>query len=287
MKFCFPFRKVSTSNQSSEVIDPAIRDVKLSLQHIMSFLDLQSLGRSCCVSRKWKRAAYDEPQLWKSIIYRQIAFGNDKWAKCFGSGIIKDEPVGADFASLPWREVIEDFRNITKVFPMRKATDCLMLVRLPKTLNGGLSINSIGSLARRYFPDCDKGYRDLWSNTAQRLENQSISESYWVLMTKDILPESRWQSYPTQQQMVADLAEGSLKGYRVPGTLEAITCILSQYFDSRMRLFGHVPRTYTRCLEKIGGKQLVVGDFASDGLAVNRHYNDNLNVAIASLRKFS
>ena len=276
----------STVNQSSKAIDPAIRDVKLTLQHIMSFLDFQSVARCRIVSRAWKRAVDDIPGLWQSIIYRELAFGNDKWAQCFGPDVIKDEPVGEDFASLPWSEVIEDFRNIKKVFPERKATDSLMLVRLPKTLNGGLSINSLGTLATQHFPANVNGYRNIWANIVQQLGNQSISESYWVLMTKDVLPGSRSQSYPTQQQMVADLAEQSLRGYRVPGTLEAITCILSQYFDSSMRLFSDKPWTYTRCLENIGGYQLIVGGFAPAGLDVIYSYDVSGHVAVASLRKF-
>jgi hypothetical protein len=141
------------------------------------------------VSWTWKRAIDDAPELWQSIIYRQFAFGNDKWAQCFGADVIKDEPVGEDFASLPWREVIADFRNIKKVFPERKATDCLMLVRLPKTLNGALSINCLDALAKQHFPDNANRY--ISDEVVEKLGNQSINESYWVLMTKYVLPMSR------------------------------------------------------------------------------------------------
>jgi hypothetical protein len=205
---------ISTVNQSYEVIDPAIRDVKLTLQHIMSFLDSQSVARSREVSWTWKRAVDDIPGLWQSIIYRELAFGNDKWAQCFGPDVIKDEPVGEDYASLPWREVIEDFRNIKKVFPERKATDCLMLVRLPKTLNGGLSINCLGALAKLYFPDNAYGYRAIPCEIVHQLGNQSINESYWVLMTKYVLPTSRIGNFYNSRQAIAYLTHQSLGGYR-------------------------------------------------------------------------
>jgi hypothetical protein len=289
---------VNTVNQSSEAIDPAIRDVKHTLQHIMSFLDLQSLGRCCIVSKTWKRAVDDAPELWQSIIYRELAFGNDKWAHCFGPDVIKDEPFGEDFASLPWSEVIADFRNIKKVFPGRKATDCLMLVRLPKTLNGGLSINCLGALAKLYFRQNDDGYKSIAEFRGLHA-NRSIEKSYWVLMTKDVLPGSRNQSFIKQQQIVANLANQSLRGYRVPGALEAITCIFSQYFGSKIRLFSDKPETYTRCLDRTFthrfldrtfSDRLAVGGFAPAGLNVEDGFNDTDTseyVAVAALRKFS
>jgi hypothetical protein len=288
---------VSTVNQSFEAIDCAIRDVKLTLQHIMSFLDLQSLGRCCIVSKTWKRAVDDAPELWKSIIYRQLAFGNDKWAQCISPDVIKDEPVGEDFATLPWREVIADFRNIKKVFPGRKATDCLMLVRLPKTFNGHLCFNCLDLFARHRFRLSDDGYK-LITEFRGLHGNRSIEKSYWVLMTKDVLPGSRNQSYNTQHQMVANLAQQSLVGYRVPVALEAITCIFSQYFGSKIRLFSDRPNTYTRCLDRTVthylsrafGDQLAVGGFASTGLKVEAEFADTdatEYIAVAALRKFS
>src|ERR1700722_18043860 len=109
--------------------------------------------------------------------------------------------------------IIEDYRRFKSVFPGKSAKDSLMLVRLPKTLNGQLTLKSLGELAKRYFQDSDTGYRFIWPAITHELENKSIDKSRWVLMTKDALPRSRGISYAKQKDIVDDLAKKALIGY--------------------------------------------------------------------------
>lgn len=156
-----------------------------------------------------------------------------------------------------------------------------MLVRLPKTLNGRLTLKSIGELAKRYFRDTTNGYQYIWPQIFNELGDKSIDRSCWVLMTKDVFPGTRGKSYVEQQEIVAKL-EKSLIGYKVPETLDAAVCILSQYFDSGTCLFSNKPVTYTRCKEKISS-QLVVGGFSLYGLCVNDNapeHDDFIGVAV-------
>jgi len=163
-----------------------------------------------------------------------------------------------------------------------------MLVRLPKTLNGQLTLKSLGELAKKYFSDSDTGYRFIWSNIVDELGDKSIHKSRWVLMTKDVLPESRDKAYANQQKIVAELAEKSLISYEIPATLESAACILSQYFGSKTRLFSDKPPTFTRCQEKDHGFHTVVGGFGPDGLKVLERSNEGSNdwYGVAALRKF-
>jgi len=254
---------------------------------IFFYFNLATLGTICCVSKEWKRLA-NEPTLWKSAIYREIAFGNDKWAQCFGKDVVKDEDNREEFSSLPWKDFIEDCKIFKSIFPEKKAKDTLMLVRLPKTLNGQLTLKSLGELAKKYFSDSDTGYRFIWSNIVDELGDKSIHKSRWVLMTKDVLPESRDKAYANQQKIVAELAEKSLISYEIPATLESAACILSQYFGSKTRLFSDKPPTFTRCQEKDHGFHTVVGGFGPDGLKVLERSNEGSNdwYGVAALRKF-
>jgi hypothetical protein len=252
---------------------------------IFSHLNLATLGTSCCVSRKWRRLAGD-PILWKIAIYREIAFGNDKWAQCFGTDVVKDEDNREEFSSLPSDDFIADCKKFKSIFPEKSAKDSLMLVRLPKTLNGGLTLKSLGKLAKKYFSN--SGYRFIWPSIVQDLGDKSINKSHWVLMTKDILPGSRNKSYGEQQKIVAGLAEKALISYDVPETLESATCILSQYLGSNIRLFSDNPQTYTRCKEEVQGDRTAVGGFALAGLGVRSFiitYVYDL-MGVAALRKF-
>ncbi|HRD55492.1 MAG TPA: F-box protein [Parachlamydiaceae bacterium] len=252
---------------------------------VFSHLNLATLGTICCVSKAWKRLAND-PILWKIAIYREIAFGNDKWVQCFGTDVIKDEDNKEELFSLPSDDFIADCKKFKNTLPERNAKDSLMLVRLPKTLNGGLTLKSLGELAKKYFLKNDSGYRFIWTNIIQELGDKSIDKSHWVLMTKDVLPESKNKSYDEQQKIVADLAEKSLISYEVPKTLESITCILSQYFGSKIRLFSDSSYIYTRCQENVEGYQVAVGNFAPTGLYVYNFSFDSTNIGVAALRKF-
>ena len=252
---------------------------------VFSHLNLATLGTICCVSKAWKRLA-NEPILWKIAIYREIAFGNDKWAQCFGTDVVKNEDNREEFSSLPSDKFIADCKKFKSIFPERNAKDSLMLVRLPKTLNGGLTLKNLGKLAESYFSNSDIGYKFIWTRIVQELGDKSIDKSHWVLMTKGILPGSRAKNYGEQQKIVADLAKKSLIGYEVPETLESAVCILSQYFGSNIRLFSDNPLTYTRCKDKVQGYQTVVGGFAPAGLCVIYRNYDRDNIGVAALRKF-
>jgi len=252
---------------------------------IFSHLNLATLGTICCVSKQWKQLAND-PILRKSAIYREIAFGNDKWAQCFGKDVVKDEDNREEFSSLPWNDFIEDCKKFKSIFPEKNARDTLMLVRLPKTLNGQLTLKSLGELAKKYFSDSGAGYRIIWPGIVDELGDKSIDKSRWVLMTKDVLPGSRNESYANPQKSVDELAEKSLISYEVPETLESAACILSQYFGSNTRLFSDNPWTYTRCKEEVKGRQIVVGGFAPSGLVVNISLYDTDCFGVAAMRKF-
>jgi hypothetical protein len=165
-----------------------------------------------------------------------------------------------------------------------------MLVYIPATVDKKpLTLRSLGEIAMRYFPANAGGYGYICDSMVALQGNRPIERSYWVLMTKDVLSESRNKSYADQQAMVTELATKALAAYEVPGTLEAAACILVQYFsshaDSKTRLFSNSPTTYTRCQEKIERYHLVVGGFAPAGLNVFDDF-DNNDIGVAVLRKF-
>jgi hypothetical protein len=66
---------------------------------IFSLLNLAELRTSCYVSKEWKLLS-SNPNFWKNVIYKEIAFSNDKWAQCFGENVVKDEDRQEEFASL-------------------------------------------------------------------------------------------------------------------------------------------------------------------------------------------
>ena len=289
--------------------DPASVLIDELMLDIFSRLDLSSLGASRQVCRNWNQIAKAE-RLWRNVIYREIAFSNRDWARCFGPEVVVHEDRGEELASLPWQQFIADNRKFHELFPDKSGKDHLMLVRIPKTLTAtrlpdtkdeqgrriegelvsGLTLNSLGQLAKQYFPQNGRGYWYIWGPVVSELGDRPIDRSCWVLMTKDVLEGSRKQSYSEQQEMVANLARQSFPGYEVPGTLEAATCILSQYFaDSKTRLYSDDPWIFTRCKDSVQDcLQTIVGGFASAGLGVTYSSYDvgGGGIGVAALRKF-
>lgn len=240
---------------------------------ILSSSNLSGLGINCLISKEWKLLS-SNPILWKTAIHRELSFHNGKWAQAFDENIVKDEDPEEEFSSLP-SNIVEYYQDFQRKFPEKQAKDSLMLVRLPKTLNGELTLNSFKDLVKKYFPKNNNGYRVFWDAIANQLGNKPIEESYWVLMTTDIIPESENKDYDEQQELI----KNKLPGYEIPGTLEAVVCILSQYFASNTRLFKDNPWSFTRCSDTVQGSQTLVGGFATTGPRIQILINNTSGVA--------
>jgi hypothetical protein len=246
---------------------------------IFSHLNLHDLGVSSRVSKKWMTWA-SQPDLWKAVICRELAFSSKNWAQ-WNADIVKDVDLAKEYLSLP-NNIVEELRLSYNAFPGKSLRETHLLVRMPK----GLTLNKLGELAKKYFPKNPAGYRSIWSTIVTALGDKSADESVWLLMTKEVLPESRRKNYDQQKKMIDELAKKTGVPYQVPTTLEAAICILAEYSRSKKRLFNDSPGTYTRCQENIQNYQMIVGGFVPAGLNVCHSRYDFVNIGVAALRKF-
>ncbi len=258
---------------------------------IFSHLNLSSLGSIFSVIKKWDslgrelKKLENQENLWKMAIKKDIAFGNDKWAKYFGEEVIKDEDKQEEFSSLPWNEFIEDSKKFKIIFPNKNAKEILMLVRLPKSLNGCLNLKNLGKLSKKYFSQTKMGYRSIWQSVIAVLGDNSIEKSQWVLMTKNVLPGSGNKGYDAQKAVVENLSEKGLKGYDMTRILESSVCILAHYFDSKVFLFSDFESSI-RCKEIVRNHYVVVGGFNSRGLFVSYNLFDDPRICVGAVRRF-
>jgi hypothetical protein len=248
---------------------------------IFSYLNLHDLGVSRRVSKKWMERA-SQPDLWKAVICRELAFSSKNWAQ-WNADIVKGVDFAKEHLSLP-PNIVEELRRSYNAFPGGKSIkETHLLVRMPK----GLTLNKLGELAKEYFPNNRDGYRFIGSEIVTELGDKSADEFAWMLMTKEVLPESRRKNYDQQKKMIEELVKKTGIPYQVPTTLEAATCILADYSRSEKRLFSDSPRTYTRCQESIQGYRVFVGGFAPAGLLVNNSFlHDSDSCGVAALREF-
>lgn len=280
-KRCFPHVN-NMSRKESQVIDPLAKDPGIIIlrdvfvKHIFSYLNLHELGVSRSVSRIWNQYA-STPDVWKSTIYREIAFSSKNWAD-WNADLVKDVDMKEEMLSLP-NNIVEVLRN--SAFPGQKIEETYVLVRMLK----GLTIKKLGDLAKKYFPTNIDGYRDIRPEIVDELGDKPADKSIWLLMTKNFLPESRGKSYSKQKGIVEKLAKATRAPYEVPTTLEAATCILALYARNVGHgIFSSSPNAYIRCQEIVQGQQVVVGCVDWNGLCVGGRYMDDF-VGIAALQK--
>jgi hypothetical protein len=155
------------------------------------------------------------------------------------------------------------------------------LVLIPATVDGvPFTLNLLGELIQRPNNAGHRTeYRVYGVQTNGQIGEQSPPRSYWVLMTRDVLPGSLGKAYAAQKELVAGYASRESVPYELPSALEAATAILLHHAREGERLFGAVPAggiTYTRCQEMVmvdkGRHPVIVGGFSSGGLDVH-HYD--------------
>ena len=199
--------------------------------------------------------------------------GKTVWERYFGA--VGEEP------ALP--DDLEAMMNSPCPFwPGNKVKDTHLLVLIPSHVAGQpLTLDYLEELiARPQGEGHGTKYVYYWDKAHEAIGNQSPDSSYWVLMTRGVLPGSRRKSYQEQCALVE-----RHQGYAVPGALEAAVVMLLHHVRSGERLYGDNPWTYTRCQESFEDYQLVIGGFSSEGLSVDDIYDDN-DYGVAGLRKF-
>jgi hypothetical protein len=190
-----------------------------------------------------------------------MAFGKAKWAKYFGD--IGVEP--------PLPPNIEEILGIPCIFwPDKKVRDTHLLVLIPQTVNGkAFHLDSLAELIQSPKSGHKTEYSYYWDKIKKELGTKSLG-SHWVLMTRDVIPESRSKTCEDQKALVQKHAQSSKIPYELPKALEAATAILAHHVETGERLYGDNPATWTRCQERVSdGWPVAIGGFSSGGLSVS------------------
>jgi hypothetical protein len=168
-------------------------------------------------------------------------------------------------------------------WPEKMVRDTHLLVLIPAEVNDQLfSLNLLRELIQNlkngeHSTDChfdDNVKKELTSTTS--LLAPPPEASYWLLMTHDVLPRSRGETYKNQEELVKE-KDGN---YEIPGVLDAATAILTHYVQNGKKLYEDGDRsTFTRC-QKLSRKKnhsklprekshpIIVGGFGPCGLYI-------------------
>ena len=216
-----------------------------------------------------KAAKYALSQLTNTLA-PLVAFGPAEWAKYFGVEVGEAPSLPEDLGAI--------LDSPCSFWVDKTVRETHLLFLLPATVNGvSFTLTKLGELIKTRFPDNEVGYSVYWDKVREKYGNKVHSESsYWVLMTRDILPGSG--GMPTELFCQSEVANYSNEGYNLLYALEAATGILTHYVRTGERLFSDDPEAYTCCRELVDHDRgnswpVVVGGFGLSGLDVSFNFS--------------
>jgi hypothetical protein len=242
--------------------------------------DTRPLGLQAQRARLSAQRGVKKVELSKTAI-PAMAIGPKEWSQYFGEvGTAPPLPANIDkILNRPcpfWKD--------------KRVKDTHLLVLAPATVDGiPFTLDLLGELIKDPKEGVRKARYEIYGNEVQKeLGAQYRRSSYWVLMTRDVLPDSRNKTYGEQEALVAEHARRLDLPYEIPDALAAAIAILLHHARTGERLYTDAPWTYTRCQERVDNNSypVVVGGFSSGGLYVN--YSDDVHdyYGVSCLRKF-
>ena len=204
-----------------------------------------------------------------------IAFDKAKWQTYFGD-------IGVEPPLPP--NIHQILSSPCPFWPGKTIQETHLLVLVPSHVNGQpLTLQSLGELVKRPKQGHATQYREWFPGYN---ENTHTAKTHWVLMTKDVIPDSRNKLYNPQVVLVREYVTRSGYPYEVPHLIEAATVLFMHHVKTGERLYGDNPRTFTRCQEmRVGATwPVIIGDFAANGLIVHDvHCGIGVYVGIGAL----
>ena len=265
----------ATSSMASEEEDkkPAARPTAVA--------ELSSVGRS-------------ESSCTTPLSVPSPVFGAWAWSQYFGEVGVAP-PLPSDL-----NEILD---SPCPFWPDRLVKDTHLLVLIPSTVDGeAFTLDLLEELVQNPHGDGHHTQYFLYDDEVQQSSGDVYSStSYWVLLTRDVLPGSRNKSYEAQQALVAaQTAHVHHAPYGIPNVLEAATAILSHYVRSGDRLYegflddkSETSSTSTRCTGLLEAASehpspFTVGRFCARGLVLfnGDDFGDNAEFGISFLRRF-
>ena len=251
--------------------------VELSLI-VFSYLQKKDWSQCRLVSEKWSIIVATIQGL---HIKKSVAFGAHQWSQYLGA--VADEP------SLP----VDILKILTTPCPFVKDKmigDTHLLILIPKSVNGlSLTVNYLEALIKNPRGGFSSRFQYSWDyRDLKKHADTPVESSYWVLLTKDILPNSKNKNYAEHMRQIQVCARKRRIPYQIPRLLELIAGIFSHNMRNIEKnclyftLLAH--KTYSHCEENDGKFHAIVGAFCrQEGLNIRSDYSCHQNCDFAQV----
>ena len=254
-------RQLQITEQQLQITKQQLRIKKQELKITEQQLQIkkQQLQQDPCQGRESKQDSA-QPAEANSAMINSPVIGAAVWERYFGD---------VDLVPPLPKNIGEILNSSCPFWENKTVQETHLLVLIPAQVAGKpLTLDYLGELIQSPEGYGRKAqYTNYWCKAYPAIGNQSLDRSYWVLMTKDVLPESCDKSYQEQRALVAEYANGTGLAYKVPKALEAAVVMSLQHVRSGQRLYGEDEDywKYTRCRKD----QIIVGFSPSEGLIVD------------------
>ncbi len=243
-------------------------------------LSPKDLGQASAVSKSWKASdALEEEKIKASII------GVEEYKRLLN--------VEVDDLPIP-QELIEYLKSPSVIDPKVPTMAKTMVVLIPKTMKTKDDAVPKPTTLKSYKEIIEKVMKEKFGSNFNGYiydrifelygEDKAIEESFYLVMTTEVLPGTLSQPYVKQLEIAQE------NGYEPPSLLPAFIGITMRFLKTGVTHYGQEPVMYTRCKEAVDGYQTVIGCVGASGFVVS--YDDfgfvssNIGLAGAWQRSF-
>ncbi len=153
------------------------------------------------------------------MLYDMVVIGKERWEELFPGDIFEfgDDQVACGAASMP-DDLIQRLMQPCDLFPGNRVMDTRIVLRIPKTVNGQpFVLKRFEELLKRKLT----GFRGVCSKIIEKYGDEPIEDSYWVMITKQLLNDSIGIGKKAAVAQLRALSVRSEVQYGFPKALEA------------------------------------------------------------------
>jgi len=202
-------------------------------------------------------------------------FGPKVWKEYLGLEIEGEIPP-------PPKDIVEKAKAFRERLKGKEEAPSCTLVFIPK----GLTANQLIELIKKPINGHETKLGNIWPEIVSEYGGKENEESYWFLMSNDVIEGSRDMNYREQKKLVENKTNGECG---LPAYLEALAGCALHHVINGEHLLGRERWTFTRCQDQksIFCRPIVVGggegelNVCSD----NTFYPDD-NFGVVARRKF-
>lgn len=195
-----------------------------------------------------------------------VFIGKKQWEEVFGAGCIGEVPLIPN----------EEYEALYTTHFKKQ----ILLLMPEKVKEKPLNMLTLEELVKARFGRNCYNVR-VCAQVLQELGKKSMTQTHWILITEEVIPESRNKSFVDQKEIIKKIDDK----YDVPDYLSTIVCAIMYNLRTGKYLLPYDPWTYTRCKETYDGGQVVVGGPALGSLYISSDSFNNDSLGVLALRK--